>query len=120
LHRGVFVSIYQLSLQHALSDAEREAQYKEQQKDNNELTPCEQKIVNKYVAMSNADRENDLELKFLKRHTAISFVTSDIIPDNKYRAQCIDSLARGSVPLHECWYRILTIIENEFNRAVFL
>jgi hypothetical protein len=51
--------------------------------------------------MSNADRENDPELKFLKKHAAISsLVTSDIIPDNKYRAQRIDSLARGSVPLH--------------------
>jgi hypothetical protein len=52
--------------------------------------------------MSNAHRENDPELKFLKRHAAISsFVTSDIIPDNKYRAQRIDSLARISVPLQE-------------------
>jgi hypothetical protein len=66
------------------------------------LCPEEQKIVNKYIAMANADKENDPELRFLKRHAAISgIVTSDIIPDNRQRAERVDQLSKGSVPLQE-------------------
>jgi hypothetical protein len=76
------------------------------------LTPCEKKIYNKYMAMANADKEADPELRFLKRHAAISgIVTSDTVPhlNNSQRAERIDTLARGSIPVSE--------IENAYDIA---
>jgi len=76
------------------------------------LTPDEEKTVNMYMAMADADKENDPELKFLKRHAAISsFITNETAPhlSDKMRAERIDTLARTSVPLVD--------IEDTYSRA---